>query len=90
MAKEAIKKAAAKKAAAKEPPKKIYLVVASIEMSVEEMESTEALIKAVEDKARLLKIPLSEVAESGNIKAFVGTEVQLATEKPQIKATLGS
>lgn len=79
-------KAAAKKAA---PKKKLYLVVSAVEMTMDEYESTDDLLKAVEEKARLMGIPLSEVSGSGLIRAFAGSEVQLEVEAPKLKASLG-
>ena len=71
----------------KKPAKKekLYLVISAVEMQVEELEDREALAAKVADVALALGIPIDQLPDSGVVKAFVGNELTLAVERPQLR-----
>ena len=69
-----------------EKPKDRYFIVTSaVELQVDVAGGAKEAAARAEEKARQMGIPLHDVATSGNIRVFVGREIEVQTTEPQLK-----
>ena len=66
------------------PPRKYYVVVSAVEMLVDET-SLRGLIPVVEERAKQLGVPITDITGSGLIRIFAGEEIEFKVDAPTVR-----